>query len=106
MAELQRLEAVRARYRRQRPSLDSERTRKEAASLNALLALVTEGSEKLYDGLSAWSLDGQALAVAITAHLARPAIPSARTLFRGLCAAAGLCLDRAMDALRTKIKGL
>ena len=71
--------------------------------MDILLAGVTEGSEKLYDGLPASSLDGQALAVTITDHLARPAIPSAPTLLRGLCAAAGLCLDRAAGTLRDNI---
>ena len=37
--------------------------------LDVLFDSVTKGSEKLYDGLPALSLDGQALATAITAHL-------------------------------------
>ena len=54
------------------------------------------GSELLYDGLPASSLEGQPLAmIAVKAHLARPAIPAATELLRGLCAAAGLCLERA-----------
>ena len=75
-------------------------------SLDSLLAGVAEGSGKLYDGLPALSLDGQALAVAITTHLGRPVIPPAPTLLRGLCAAAGLCLDRATGTLRARIVDL
>ena len=51
-------------------------------------------------------LDGQPLAIAIEAHLARPAIPAATELLRGLCAAAGLCLERAGCALRKQVKAL
>ena len=75
-------------------------------SLDILLTGVGEGSEKLYDGVSASSLDGQALAVAIEAHLGRPAIPPASELLRGLCAAAGLCLKRAKCMLRAKVADL
>ena len=106
VAELQRKEAIRVGYRRQRLGLDPERTREVSKSLDILLAGVTEGSGKLYDGLPASSLDGQVPAVAITAHLARPAIPLAPALLRGLCAAAGLCLDRATGALRENNTGL
>ena len=42
--------------------------REVTALLNTLFDGVMNGSEKLYDGLPALSLDGQALAVAITAH--------------------------------------
>ena len=76
------------------------------AGADVLLAVVTTGSELLYDGLSASSLDGQPLALAIGTHLARTAIPSPQTLLCGLCAAAGLCIERATGALRTKIEGL
>ena len=87
VADLRWSEAERARYWRQRNGLDSERTREVTASLNTLFDSITKGSEKLHDGLPALSLDGQALAVAITANLARPAIP--RTLLRGLCMCCG-----------------
>ena len=76
------------------------------ASLNVLFGSVTKGSGKLYDGLPALSLDGQVLAAAITAHLARLAIPAPRALRRGLCAAAGLCMKRAAGVLCTKTEGL
>ena len=80
--------------------------REVTALLNTLFDGVMNGSEKLYDGLPALSLDGQALAVAITTHLERPAIPSQRALLRGLCAAAGLCMERATNALRSMVDGL
>ena len=80
--------------------------REVTALLNTLFDGVMNGSEKLYDGLPALSLDGQALAVAITTHLERPAIPSQRALLRGLCAAAGLCMERATGALHAKIEDL
>ena len=64
------------------------------------------GSELLYDGLPASSLDRQPLAAAITAHLAHPAIPAAGGLLAGLCAAAGLCVGRAGHALREQIGAL
>ena len=44
-----------------------------AVSLNVLFDGVTKGSKELYNGLPALSLDGQALATAITVHLVRPA---------------------------------
>ena len=50
--------------------------------------------------------DMQLLALAIRAHLERPAIPSPQTLLCGLCAAAGLCMERATSALRSKIADL
>ena len=106
VAELRKNEAERAQYRRQRNGLDPKRLKEVTASLKVLFDGVPNRSEKLYDGLPALSLDGQALAAAITAHLARPAIPSPRTLLRGLCAAAGLCMERATDALRATIDGL
>ena len=59
-------------------------TAEVTASLDVLFDGVMKGSGKLYDGLPALSLDGQALATAITAHLARPAIPPPRVLLRGL----------------------
>ena len=106
VAELRKNEAERAQYRRQRNGLDLKRVKEVTASLNVLFDGVMKGSEKLYDGLPALSLDGQALATAITAHLARPAIPSPRTLLRGLCAAVGLCMERATGALRAAIDDL
>ena len=76
------------------------------ALLNVLFDGVTKESGMLYDGLPALSLDGQALAAVITAHLARPAIPPPRVLLRGLYTAAGLCMERATGALRAAIDGL
>ena len=75
VAALQRKEAKRVGYRRQCGGLDPERAREVNESLDSLPAGVAEGSEKLYNGLPALSLDGQALAVAITTHLGRPVIP-------------------------------
>ena len=75
-------------------------------SRNVLFDSITKGSKKLYDGLPALSLDGQALAAAIIAHLARPAIPSPRALLRGLCAAAGRCMERATGTLCATLDGL
>ena len=80
-----------------------------AVALDCLCSKVTAGSELLCGGLLAASLDGQQLAAAITAHLARPAIPGAEELHGGLCVAAGLCFARAElmlhgspEALRAK----
>ena len=99
-------EAKRARHRRQRVGLEEERARDVSRRLDALLAEVTVGSERLYDGLSASSLDGQALTLAIEAHLGRPAIPPPSELLQGLCAAAGLSVDRATASLRLVVDDL
>ena len=72
--------------------LESVRLRDVRAALDSLLANVVVGSELLYDGLPASSLDGQPLATDIVAHFARLAIPSARELRRGLRTASGLCI--------------
>ena len=64
---------------------------------------VATGSELLYDGLSASFLDGPPLALAIGAHLPRPAIPETAKLLHGLCAAAGLELECAGHTLRQLI---
>ena len=76
------------------------------AALDNLLTEVAAGSELLYDGLLASSLDGQPLAIAIEAHLVCQAIPAAKQLLRGLCTAAGLCLERAGCALRKQVEAL
>ena len=73
--QLEGNEAKRACRRRQRVNLDEERADDVRECLDALLTEVTVGSERLYDGLSASSLDGQPLALAIETHLGRPAIP-------------------------------
>ena len=99
VAALRHAEARRAAIRRRRGGLDSVRTKDVTASLDVLFDGVTKGSEELYDGLPALSLDGQALATAITTHLARPTLPPPRALLRGLCTAAGLCMERATNAL-------
>ena len=104
--ELADSEAKRARRRRQRANLEDERALDVRRRLNALLDEVTAGSELLYDGLSALSLDGQALALAIEAHLGRPAIPPPSELLQDLCAAAGLNMDRASALLRLAIDNL
>ena len=72
---------------RQWDDLDAERTRDVGRWLDVLLAKVATGSELQYDGLSASSLDGQPLALAIGAHLARPACDSftADASLRSLC---------------------
>ena len=106
MLELEGNEAKRARRRRQQDDLDAERARDVGKRLDVLLAGVTTGSELLYDGLSASSLDGQPLALAIGVHLDRPAIPSPQTLLYDFCAAAGLCMERATSGLRSKIANL
>ena len=74
-------------------------------ALGGLHAEVTVGSELLCDGLPAASL-GQLLAAAITAHLARLAIPAVAELLAGLCAAVGLCLVRAELVSRGQIEAL
>ena len=75
-------------------------------TLDDLPTEVAAGPELLYDGLPASSLDGQLLAVAIEAHLRHHAIPPAAELLGGLCAAAGLCLERAECTLREQIAAL
>ena len=74
--------------------------------LDDLLARVAVGSELLYDGLPALSLDGQPLTVAVKAHLAHPAIPAAAELLRGLCTAMGLCLECAECTLCAHVTAL
>lgn len=96
----------RMRRRRWRDGLDPERVLEAHKQLDDLFAKVAAGSELLYDGLPASSLDGQPLAVAIEAHLARPAIPAAAELLRGLCTAVGLCLERAGCTLHQQIAAL
>ena len=104
--ELAGSKAKRARHRRQRVGLEEERARDVSRRLDALLAEVTVGSERLYDGLPASSLDGQALTLAIKAHLGRPAIPPPSELLQGLCAAAGLSVDRATASLHLVVDDL
>ena len=94
------------RYQRQRNSSDPGRMRDVRAALASLLAEVSVGSELLYDGLPALSLDEQPLATATVAHLARPAIPVARELLRSLCAAASLCLECVGSTLRQQVEAL
>ena len=86
--------------------MDPDRMRDVHTALDVVLAKVAVGSELLYDGLSALSLDGQPLATVIVADLAHPAIPAARELLRGLCTAAGLCLERAGCTLRKQVEAL
>ena len=95
--ELSRNDARRAHGRRQQAGLNKERVRDVRMHLAVLLDSVTVGSEQLYDGLPARSLDGQALAIAINAHLGRPAMPPLAELLHGLCDAAGLCVEQATD---------
>ena len=71
-----------------------------------LLTEVAAGTKLLYDGPPASSLDGQPLTIAIKAHLERPAIPAATELLRGLCAAAGLCLERVGCTPRERVAAL
>ena len=69
------LEQTEARHtggRRQRDGLDSDEVQAVRKTLDDLLTEVAAGSELLYDGPPASSLDGQPLAIAIKAHLARP----------------------------------
>ena len=73
-------------YRRRRDGLDPDRMRDVRAVLDNLLTEVAAGSELLHDGLPASSLDGQPSAIAIEAHLARPAIPAAAELLSVVCA--------------------
>ena len=75
-------------------------------TLDDLFTGMAAGSKLLYDGLSASSLHGQPLAVAIEAHLGRPAIPPAAGLLHGLSAAAGFCLERAECTLRAQVAAL
>ena len=89
--EPERNEAKRACRRRQQADLEAYRARDVSRRLDVLLAGVTADSELLYDGLSASSLDGQPLALAIETHLGQPAIPPPQALLRSLCAAAGTC---------------
>ena len=103
---LEKAEAKRTRHRRRRDGRDPDRVQDVRKTLGSMLTEVAVGSELLYHGLPASSLDGQPLAIAIEAHLARPAIPAATELFHGLCAAAGLCLERAGCALRKQVKAL
>ena len=70
---LRQAEAKRMQYQRRRGDLDPDRVRDVRAALDNLLTEVAAGSELLYDGLLALSLDGQPLAIAIKAHLACPA---------------------------------
>lgn len=105
VVELEKKEAKRMLRRRQRDDLDAERTR-DVGRLDVLLAEVATGSELLYDGLSASSLDGQPLALAIGAHLACPAIPETAELFHGLFAAAGPDLERVGHTLHQLIEPL
>ena len=81
---LEQEETRRARHRRRRDGLGSDRVQEVRKTLDDLLTEVAAGSELLYDGLPASSLDGQPLAITIEAHLARPAIPAATELLRGL----------------------
>ena len=106
MLEQQEANLKRVGFRRRRNGLDSERESAVRQELDALLSAVTAGSELLYDGLPASSLDGQPLAVAIEAHLRHPAIPMAEELLRGLCTAAGLCLVWVECTPRAKIADL
>ena len=99
-------EAKRMQHRRRRDGLDPGRVRDVRAALDDLPTEVAAGSALLYDGLPASSLDGQPLAVAIGAHLTRPAIPAAKELLRGLCPTAGHCLERAGCALRKHVEVL
>ena len=92
--------------RRRRDGLDTERVQDVGEQLDALLAEVAAGSELLYDGLPASSLDRQPLALAIGAHLARPAIPTAVKLLGGLCTTVGLCMGRAGRTLRQLTEAL
>ena len=97
--KLSKNDVNRTRGRRQRAGFDKERVRDVRTHLAALLDGVTVGSERLYDGLPARSLDGQALAIAIAAHLGRPAMPPPAELLHGLCEAAGLCVEQATESL-------
>ena len=106
MLKLESKEATRTCRQRQRVGLEKERARDVRKHLEALLAEVTVGSKRLYDGLSALSLDGQPLALAIEAHLGRPALPPPPELPRGLCAAAGLSMERVTDSQRLMVDGL
>ena len=71
-------EAKRMQYRRRRDGSDPDRMRDVHKALGNLLTEVAVGPELLYVRLPASSLDGQPLATAIVAHLARPAIPTMR----------------------------
>ena len=93
-------------YRPRRGGLDLDRMQDVHKALDNLLTEVAVGSELLCDGLSASSLDRQPLAVAIEADLARPAIPAAMELLRGLCTAAGLWLECAGCALHKQVEAL
>ena len=62
-------------------------------SLDVLFDGVVKGSEELYDGLPALSLDGQVVATAITAHLAQLVLPPLWVVLCRLCATAGLCME-------------
>ena len=53
-----------------------------------------------------WQDCYELLARAVKAHLARPAIPAVTELLRGLCAAAGLCLERVECILRARVAAL
>ena len=99
-------ETAHVRGRWQQAGLEKERVRDVRDHLAALLDGVTMGSEQLYDSLSTSSLDGQALALVIDAHLGRPAIPPPSELLRGLCAAASLHMERATDSLHVVITDL
>ena len=94
------------RGRRQRDGLDSDRAQAVSKTPDDLLTEVAAGSGLLYDGPPASSLDGQPLAIAIKAHLACPAIPAATELLRGLCTAAGLCLECAGCILHERVAAL
>ena len=103
---LEQADAKCMQYRRRRDGLDPGRRQDVCKALGDLLTEVAAGSELLYNGLLASSLDGQPLATAIEAHLARPAIPAAKELLRGLRIAAGLCLEHAGCALRKQVEAL
>ena len=104
--ELSKNDARRAHGRRQQAGLDQERIRDVRTHLAVLLDGVTVRSEQLYDGLPAQSLDGQALAIAINAHLERPAMPPPAELLHGLCGAAGLCVEQTTEPLRSVLADL
>ena len=91
-------------YPHWQPSRRYSRVRDVHAALNDLLTEVAAGSELLYDGLPASSLDGQPLAAMNAAHLAHPAIPAAQELLRGLCTTAGLCLEHVGCMLHKRVE--
>ena len=103
--ELADNKAKRARRQRQRAGLEDERAIDVRRRLDALLDEVTAGSELLYDGLSALSLDGQALALAIETHLGRPAIPPPSELLQGLCTASAWTAPQLRCASKLMVSG-